>query len=553
MARNKSPMAQEKHIDLDKRLFNEKFLPYLGVVKSHEVYYGGSGSGKSNFVGDKLAYQMTMYGGRNLMCLRRQKTDCVASCFPEIQRGIRKLKLGEYWDTVLSPQILLRNRVNGNQILFEGVDDVDDIKSIKFYSDKNEEEGNLTDVWYEEADAEPDAKAIRELDRRLRDSNVQTRIILSFNPVSRQSWLFEYVEKELRGVVGDIVKTCYDTINEEVLILHSTWRDNQFLPSSYGEKLERTKYTDPYDYMVYSLGEWGVTGRTVFDSNKIAKRLGELDGVRYEQSYFVYGKDEKGFPLKDTEKLIINEEGSIKIFEHPKVGRPYVVSIDTAGEGSDFYVAQVMDNITEEQVAIFRDNGDPDECVKQCYLLSRYYNEALVCPEINFDSWIVKFLGIMEYDHIYRRESKADSRRIRKEDKLGWRTQPDNRQMMLTELVDWSNAPGNMSKINDADTLNEMLTFTRQQRRNKGIFWGAENGAHDDTIISLAIFLQAREQQAAYILPDKKRLEGFYYLDELEEMLEEGKIDRIMMQEYINSNSHLRKETRRGSRYAKII
>lgn len=551
MPKNKMVMAREKWIDLDKGLFNEKYLRYLGIIRSKEIYYGGSGSGKSNFVGDKLAYQLTTISGRNLVCLRAQKTDCIKSCYPEIRRGIKKLKLEEYWDIRESPQLVMKNRINGNQILFEGVDNIDDIKSIKFFSDLYKGEGNLTDVWYEEADAENDDEAIRELDRRLRDSEQETRIILSFNPVSRQHWLFEYVERELRGIVGNIVRTCYDTFNDDVLILHSTYKDNRFLPKSYGEKLERLKYVKPYHYMVYALGEWGVTGRTVFDAEKIALRLGKIDGLIYRSGYFTYSTGENGMPLKDnTERFHDAVDGAIRIFKKPENGRPYVVSIDTAGEGSDFYVAQVIDNITEEQVAIFRDAGSPDECVRQCYFLSCMYNEALICPEINFDSYIIKFLTMMEYPNIYRRMSKEDSRHVRKEDKLGWRTQPDNRQMMLTELVDWTNIPGNMDKINDVNTLNEMLTFTRQDKKNKGIWWGAENGAHDDCIISLGIFLQARIQQNAFITPDRKFLDGFYYMDELEDMLREGKIDRFMMNEYIKRSGHIKENTGRRSRYA---
>lgn len=549
MPKNKMVMAKEKWIDLDKRLFNTKYLPYLGIVRGKEVYYGGSGSGKSNYIGDKLAYQMTVMKGRNLVCLRSQKTDCIKSCYPEIRRGIKKLKLEEYWDIRESPQLVMKNRVNGNQILFEGVDNVDDVKSIKFYSDLYEGEGNLTDVWYEEADAEPNDDTVRELDRRLRDNVVQTRIILSFNPVSRQHWLFNYVEKELRGITGDIVKTCYDQLDDDVLILHSTYKDNQFLPKSYGEGLERLKYVKPYEYMVYALGEWGVTGRTVFDAEKIAVRLGKIDGVAYRSCYFTYDLGERGMPILGSERLNDSVEGKIRIFKDVECGRPYVVTIDTAGEGSDFYAAQVMDNITEEQVAVFRDAGSPDECVRQCYFLAVHYNMALVCPEINFDTWIVKFLTMMEYPNIYRRVSKEDSRHVRKEDKLGWRTQPDNRQMMLSELVDWTNVPNNMDKINDVDTLNEMLTFTRQDKKNKGIWWGAESGAHDDLIISMALFLQARVQQNAFIMPDRKVLEGFFYEDELEEMVEEGKIDRYMMREYMAKNKHLQKERKDGSRY----
>lgn len=550
MPKNKMVMAKEKLIDLDKRLFNEKYVPYLGVIRSYEIFYGGSGSGKSNFCGDLLALQMTTISGRNLVCLRAQKTDCLKSCFPEIRRGIKKLKLEEYWDIRESPQLVMKNRINGNQILFEGVDNIDDIKSIKFYSDLYEGEGNLTDVWYEEADAEPNDESIRELDRRLRDSEQQTRIILSFNPVSRQHWLFEFVERELRGISGNIVRTCYDTFSEDVLILHSTYKDNAFLPKSYGIKLEKLKYVKPYQYMVYAIGEWGVTGKTVFDSEKIAARLGKIGGMIYRTGYFTYSTTDNGMPIANTQTFHDAADGRIKIFKQAEKGRPYVVTVDTAGEGSDFYAAHVFDNITEEQVAVFRDPESPDECVRQCYFLACMYNDALICPEINFDTYIIKFLTMMDYPNIYRRVSKEDKRHVRKEDKLGWRTQPDNRQMMLTELVDWSNIPGNMDRINDVDTLNEMLTFTRQDKKNKGIWWGAESGANDDLIMSLAIFLQARVQQNSFISPDRKFLDGFYYMDELEDMLREGKITRFMMSEYIKNNNHITEKTGRRSRYA---
>lgn len=517
-------------INLDRGLFNAVYLRLLNKVYSYMVLYGGSGSGKSTFIGQLLAVQMTVLPGRNLACLRVQKTDCLKSCYGEIYHWLRKFKLLRYWQIIKSPQVVLKNKINGNQIIFEGVDDIEDIKSIKFVNEVGEGEGNLTDVWYEEVNAEKDVEVIRELDRRLRDPKIKCRLILTFNPVLRSHWLFEYVTKELKmsGVDSFVMKT--------------TYKDNKFLPADYGPKLERYKYTDPYAYQVYCLGEWGTSGQSVFDRVKIHNRLVELEGKYNAKPYLVgrfdFAVNSLGFVDEDNQDQPItfvgDRSGSIRMFEDVQDRVPYVVAVDTAGEGSDYYAAHVVNNITGEQVAVFHSDENPDRCVEQVYCLCCYYNHALYCPEVNFDSYPLKYFTGLDYPNIYRRTVAADKGRDTNTDRYGYKTGPENRQLMLSEMVQFTG--NNMHLINDTFLLNEMLVFTRQDKKLKGIWWGAEAGEYDDLVMSYAIMLQARSQQYMEYIVDPKRLKGHYMLEELEDMLEEGKIDRWAMQEYIRTH-----------------
>lgn len=503
MAKRLAPLSQEYKIDVDPQVFNKTYLPYLYTVNHYEVYYGGSGSGKSNFIASKLIIQLTLMAGRNLMCLRRQSKDCRDSVFNEIRLALDKLNLRDLWEIKEYPEPRMINRVNDNTILFSGLDDVENVKSIKA---KN---GNFTDAWIEEANEIDSVNDIRELDRRLRDTLHRTRLIISFNPISRTHWLYDWIHKELKGTDSIVLKT--------------TYRDNRFLNSEYVQMLERYRYTDPYSYQVYALGEWGTTGQTVFNANKIHERLMSLIDIDFKKVEFAFEEDENGKPDMGRQKIFANPDGETTIFEDPKENHPYVIGFDTAGEGSDYYAAHVIDNTNGKQVATYHSQRDPSVCIKQIYALGRHYNTALLCPEINFDSYPLKKLQEWGYENIYRRRSPADSYHESYEPKLGFRTTSENRQRILSELVEWTSE--NIEMINDKYTLDEMLTFTRQAKKMKGIFWAAENGAHDDLVMALAITLQAREQQFMEIVVPRKKPTGFYLPEEIDLLVASDMMD----------------------------
>jgi phage terminase large subunit len=59
----------------------------------------------------------------------------------------------------------------------------------------------------------------------------------------------------------------------------STYRDNRFLDAEQVAVLENFKESDRYYYQVYCLGNWGTTGRSVFDAEKVSDRLAEGDAA----------------------------------------------------------------------------------------------------------------------------------------------------------------------------------------------------------------------------------------------------------------------------------
>ena len=514
MAKKLVPLAQEYNISIDKDIFNEVYLPHLYTLNRYEVYYGGSSSGKSNFIAHKLALQLTLFSERNLIVLRHQEKDCKASAFPELYKAIHQLKLNQFWQIRETPSISMINRVNGNEIAFAGLDDVENVKSVTF---KN---GDLTDIWLEEATEIENVKDVRELIRRLRGAGPKKRMIISFNPIYRSHWLYDFVTKELKP--------------KDHMVLKTTYKDNRFLKQEDRQELEWLQYSDPYAYMVYALGEWGTTGQTVFNANTINSRLVELAERDAKapptQVEFSYERHDNGLPNKDSFKIFNNPDGEITIFKFPDPKIPYVLSFDTAGEGSDYYAGHVLDNTTGEQVAVYHSLRNPDECILQLYGLGKFYNDALMCPEINFDSYPLKKLQELDYPNIYQRTNADDSYSSGYEQKLGFRTTAANRQRILSELVEWVN--NNVRLINDKVTLNEMLTFTRQTRKMKGIFWAAENGAHDDLVMAAAIVLQAREQQSCEMQTERKQLKGFYFDEELDSLVKQGQLSKRLVNEY---------------------
>lgn len=526
MAKRLVPLANEYNIQIDEDVFNEVYLPYLYLIFRIMIFYGGSSSGKSFFISQMLALQLTMFEGRNLIALRHQDKDCKESCFPQIVKALEQLKLIDFWIVKEHPSPRLINRINGNEIAFTGLDDVENIKSITF------KKGNVTDFWVEEANEIESVKDIRELNRRLRGLGPAKRIIISFNPILRTHWLFDYVNKEIK--------------TKNHMMLKTTFRDNRFLTDEDRSELEALQYVSPYEWQVYGLGEWGTTGQSVFNANAIHSRLLELRSKHeIEQPThieFAFKRDDNGLPNKDSFVPFINEDGEITIFKEPEPNIPYVMAIDTAEGGNDFYTTQVLNNITGEQVAVYHSQQNEEHTVLQAYALAQYYNNALVCPEANVGSYTIKTFVALGYPYMYQRVTGVENIHQNNELKLGFRTTVGNRKQILTELQTWANA--NMNLINDPLTLNEMLTFTRQAKKLQGIFWSAENGAHDDLVMALAIALQAREQQVGELQAPKIKLKGEWFAKELELMEKEGKITKQDAMEYRKVNGVIGKPDR---------
>lgn len=438
---------------------NDAFLPLLFVDSRYLVMKGGAGSGKSIFAGQKILERVTTEPGHRVLVCRKVARTLRQSCFAQLTDQLSKY----YPDVKVSKNqsdMVIRIESTGSEILFAGLDDPEKLKSIY----------EITDVWIEEASEVEEADFL-ELDRRMRaKSDYYKQMIITFNPVSITHWL---------------KKRFWDVPNEAVVTHSSTYRDNRFMSDEDRAVLESYKDHDPYHYQVYCLGEWGITGLSVFDQNAVNNQIKKqikpiLDG------YFDYDYD----GLAITNYRFIEQRGSfIKLYKLPEDGVPYVIGGDPAGEGSDYFVAQVIDNRTGEQVAVLRHQTDEDLYTKQIYCLGKFYNDALIGIEVNISTYSTRELQRLRYSNQYVREAPDDYRGAVRH-AYGYRTTHGNRKAMIWKLVE--EVREDASRFVDEDTLNEMITFVRDENMKEQ----ADAGAHDDCVMALCICFAIRGQQS---------------------------------------------------------
>lgn len=434
------------------------FLPLFADKHRYLVLKGGGGSGKSIFAGRKICERATSEPGHRFLVCRKVAKTLRESCFKQIIG-----QLTEHYPDAgykINKSDMLITFDNGSEIIFVGLDDVEKLKSIY----------NIDGIWIEEA-SEVLEKDFNQLDIRLRGySRYYKQILITFNPISIKHWL---------------KKRFFDRRDKRARTHESTYKDNPFLPEEDRRTLEAFAETDEYYYQVYCLGMWGVTGKTVFDGKAVTARLMEhILPVR--TGYFEFEDD--GLKLNNI-RWVDDKYGFIKIYKEPEAGVPYVLGGDTAGDGSDSFVGQMLDNRTGEQVCTLRHTFDEDLYAKQMFCLGMHYNTALIGIETNYSTYPVMELERLKYPRQYVRESLDDYTHKLKQS-FGFVTNSKTRPVIIAQLI--RAARDDIGLICDESTLEEMLTFVR------GEDWKpqAEDGAHDDCIMALAIAHHIRPQQS---------------------------------------------------------
>lgn len=208
---------------------------------------------------------------------------------------------------------------------------------------------------------------------------------------------------------------------------------------------------------------------------------------------------------------VVNDNGFYQ-FEKPKEGRKYVATLDCSeGRGQDYHALQIID-ITEfpyKQVAVYHSNTTshfilPDIVFK--YLMM--YNECPVYIELNSTGVsIAKSLAMdLEYDNIIC-DSFID---------LGMKQSKRSKAMGCSALKDLIEKDKLI--VNHKGTIQELRTFSE-----KGVSWAAEEGFHDDLVMSLVIFgwLTTQEKFAEYAGKDEMRIASEIFRKELDELGEE--------------------------------
>lgn len=232
-----------RNLTFKEKIFNDVYRPYLvDYSNRYEVYYGGAGSGKSVFIAQKLLIKALKFQ-RKILIIRKFGTTLKDSVFQLLLDTLKRWQLYSLCKVNLSTYTI--TLPNGSSFLFKGLDDSEKIKSIT----------DITDIWCEEA-TELNEDEFTQLDLRLRALAPNLQLICSFNPTSKLNWVYR--------------RWFADGANKEnTMILHTTYRDNKFLPEDYIKALEDKAKTNPNYYKIYTLGQFTTLDKLVFYNWKV--------------------------------------------------------------------------------------------------------------------------------------------------------------------------------------------------------------------------------------------------------------------------------------------
>jgi phage terminase large subunit len=280
---------QEIKIDISRKVFNEVYLYSLEDTTRNQIFFGGSSAGKSQFVvGQRVIWDL-LKGGRNYLIIRNVARTSRKSTFNQVRQTIADWKCGHLFTVNKADMVI--TCVNGYQILFEGLDDVEKLKSVL------PARGVITDILIEEA-TETKLDDVKQLQKRLRGkSDKPKRITLVFNPILKSHWIYkEYFAG--RFFDDDVVYK-----DDNLFILKTTYKDNRFLEPDDIIELENEKVD--YFYQVYTLGNWGSLGGVIFTNWRVADlsdMIPHFDNVKYGLDFF-YASDPMAYNRIHYDKM----------------------------------------------------------------------------------------------------------------------------------------------------------------------------------------------------------------------------------------------------------
>jgi phage terminase large subunit len=241
-------------------LVSDHFFPLLERKERYLILCGGAGSGKSEFAGRKIFYRCMKEGGHRFLVLRKIRKTVEESCVEVIRQilannnVIHDYNKSERVITFVNPQ------GRTNEILFDGLDDPEKIKSIK----------GISSIWMEEL-TEFTRQDFMQVDLRLREeTGLYQQIMASFNP------------DEALG--GWIKKMFVDEHYPDSFVDTSTVEDNPIkeMRERYIQILDRLN--DPTAHKIYRLGEWAMPTGRIFNWD-----VQVLPDIRFDE--IIYGGD----------------------------------------------------------------------------------------------------------------------------------------------------------------------------------------------------------------------------------------------------------------------
>lgn len=285
------------------RVFNKHIYDILYNYDSPtELHYGGGSSGKSHGVVQKVVLKALQPWDvpRRVLWMRKVGRTIKDSIFEDVIRCLSSFKILPYCKVNMSDYRI--TLPNGAVFLFKGADDIEKVKSIKAVSD----------IVMEEA-TEFNQEDYMQLTIRLREPIYKKRqLFMMFNPVSKANWVYKFF---------------FEQKQEDVVIYHTTYKDNKFLDEATKKNLELLIERDPVYYKIYALGEFATLDKLVFPKKTI-KRLREDQLIELPKSFgldFGFENDPSAFMKiavdMKNKRLYIMEEFVRKHFMNDEIAR----------------------------------------------------------------------------------------------------------------------------------------------------------------------------------------------------------------------------------------
>jgi hypothetical protein len=178
-----------------------------------------------------------------------------------------------------------------------------------------------------------------------------------------------------------------------------------------------------------------------------------------------------------------DRRGELKVFRKVEPSETYYIGADVAMgvRGGDYSVAQILDS-KKRQVAVWHGHVHPDYFANVLQALGFFYNTAMIAVESNNHGILTctRLGKDMAYPNFFT-ETVYDKLDDKETINLGFRMTTKTKPLVIDQLR--ASLRDGELELNDRTTIDELMTFIVT---DSGAM-EAEEGCHDDCVISLAI------------------------------------------------------------------
>ena len=278
------------NLKIKSRVFLPIFRPYIfDYSNRYEIYWGGRSSGKTVFIVQKLLLK-GFKEKRFIILMNKQTNGIKDKVWKELRDAISFFKLNDYFELNKS-DFRATCKLNGTEIRCMGLDEPEKAKALS----------NVSDVYLDELNQ------FTQDDFELLDGTVRsTRFTLplqiygSFNPVSKQNWVYKYFGFDT-GITPP-----------NTFIHHSTYKDNKYTDPSYILRMETMKVRNPTRYKIEAEGQFATLDKLVYSNWRVEDfNPDEIKGELICGLDFGYTNDPTAF----IASLLVEDEKKIYVFK----------------------------------------------------------------------------------------------------------------------------------------------------------------------------------------------------------------------------------------------